>query len=265
MVFQNDVLVSVIIPVYNREGYVNMTLKNILENKYRPIELILVNDGSKDNSLSVLKQFKEKNETTDFLVKVLDQSNMGAPSARNLGYKNATGNYIQFLDSDDLIHSEKFSLQIPKMQKAKADFCLCDFEMHYTDEKRKVYYSNSKGLKKVLKTHGSFGCGSPLLTRNLANKVSWNVKLKRNQDVDYFLKASLFAEKIVYINQPLYTYIRHSSDRISDSYNKSDPVYTERIRSLKKIFKYTPNKINVIIAMVNLYLSLLRFKMKKLL
>jgi glycosyltransferase involved in cell wall biosynthesis len=263
MKVSKNALVSVIIPVYNREDFVGSTLDNLLANKYRPLELVLVNDGSKDESLSVLKEFKEKHEDENLIIKVLDQPNQGAPVARNLGYTHAQGTFIQFLDSDDLIDPEKFILQIDSMIKEGADFGLCDFEMIYVDSGKHVYHSNAGRLKKVLKTHGSFGCGSPLLTRKLADKIDWNINLKRNQDVDYFLKAALMSSKIAYLNKPLYTYIRHSSDRISDSYSKTSPVYHERIKSLNRLFGHIPNKFHAIIAIANLYLSLFKFKLNR--
>lgn len=263
MKISKNALVSVIIPVYNRADFVGSTLDNLLANNYRPLEIVLVNDGSKDESLAVLKEFKEQYEDETFIVKVLDQSNQGAPVARNLGYTHAEGVFIQFLDSDDLISREKFILQIDAMIKEGADFGLCDFEMIYVDNGKHVYHSNAERLRKVLKTHGSFGCGSPLLTKELADKIDWNINLKRNQDVDYFLKAALMSSKIAYINKPLYTYIRHSSDRISDSYSKTSPVYYERIKSLSRLFGHVPKKLHTLIAITNLYLSLFKFKLNR--
>src|SRR3546814_7476253 len=82
------------------------------------------------------------------------------------------------------------------MNSEHADFGLCDFEMVYTDTGRRVYHSNAEKIKKVLRTHGSFGCGAPLLRRQLADKIKWKTKLKRNQDVAYFQKAALLAKTI---------------------------------------------------------------------
>jgi len=225
-------LVSIIIPVFNRESLLPKTLQNLVDNRYRPLEVILVNDGSTDNSLKILEEFRDTYESKDLMIKVFDQANQGAPVARNLGYDNSTGEYIQFLDSDDLIDEEKFSLQIKSMKKQKADFGLCDFEFVYPREKRKIYHSNSKKLKKIINAVGSFGCGSPLLKRELSDKIRWNEELNRQQDVDYFLKAALLAENIAYVEKPLYYYINHDRDRISNRYNKTNPIYLLRIKSI---------------------------------
>ncbi|MEL7585549.1 MAG: glycosyltransferase family 2 protein [Prolixibacteraceae bacterium] len=264
MIRKNKPLVSVIIPVYNRESCLSDTLDNLVENKYRPIELILVNDGSKDNTLNVLKQFKENNETDDFRINVLDQPNSGAPAARNNGYRHASGEYIQFLDSDDLVDPDKFNIQIKAMEKEDADFGLCDFKMIYRNDNDKVIYcSNAKGLKKVLKARGTFGCGSPLLKKKLADAISWNVALKRHQDVDYFLKAALMAKKIAYVNQALYLYIHHGMERISDIYATTDPGYRLRMKSLEQLPRYHYNWHYITVALGSLYIALLKYNLKK--
>ncbi|MDM8176669.1 MULTISPECIES: glycosyltransferase family 2 protein [Olivibacter] len=256
-------LVSIIVPVYNRADFIGVTLENLVANQYRPLEIILVDDGSSDTSLSVLERFRESQQNELFTVKVFTQSNQGAPAARNYGFLQAKGAFIQFLDSDDLIDTNKFSEQIHSMELESADFGLCDFQMIYVDTNEQVYHSNAHKLKKVLKTHGSFGCGSPLLRKDLADKISWNVRLKRNQDVDYFLKAALMSMRIAYVPKALYTYVRHSSDRISASYSKTSPVYDERIRSLRQLFGRIPNKFHAAIALMNLYLSLFKFKLTR--
>lgn len=262
MVYKKNPLVSVIIPVYCRELFVWETLKNVYDNDYRPIELIVVNDGSTDRSLEVLQTFQQEFRNEEFDIKVLDQPNSGAPAARNLGYTHATGDFIQFLDSDDFISPKKFTTQIALMDDERADFGLCDFEMVYTGNNKRIYHSNAEKIKKVLRTHGSFGCGSPLLRRELADKISWNTKLKRNQDVDYFQKAALLATNIAYTAVPLYVYVRHENERISQSYSRTKPVYDLRIQSLIEIWKYNKNRFYLSLAIVNLFLSLFRFKIR---
>ncbi len=259
-------LVSIIIPVFNRSNVVMATLKNIFDNQYRPIDLILVDDGSTDDTLKVLELFKGQYQEQEFSVKVFSQSNQGAPVARNLGYSHSTGEFIQFLDSDDYIDPQKFLQQIALMQNDNADFGLCDFNMKYLEDDKTVYHSNKSKLNKVIKSYGSFGCGSPLQTRELANKVSWNPKLPRKQDVDYFLKSALMSNKIAYINKPLYTYVRSSKDdnRISASYDMEPPVFNERIESLQVIAVPNHRKLLKGQAILNLYLAMIKFKIKNL-
>lgn len=259
-------LVSIIIPVYNREKIVLNTLESIFRNRYRPIEMVLVNDGSTDNSLNVLELFKKQYQNEALTIKVLDQKNQGAPVARNLGYDNCKGQYIQFLDSDDYIDPDKFVDQITLMENQNADFGLCDFSMKYIEDDKTIYHSNEDKLAKVINSYGSFGCGSPLQTRALADKISWNSELPRKQDVDYFLKSALMSNKIAYINKPLYTYVRSTEDynRISASYEKNPPVFKERIKSLQEISVPSHNQLFKTKAIFNLYFAMVKFKIKKL-
>lgn len=103
-------LVSVIVPVYNREGLVGKTLDSILGQTYPHIEIVAVNDGSTDDSLAVLNRYAEKHQGK---LDVIDQENSGQVRARNNGLKKARGEYIAFLDSDDTWEKEKLARQIP--------------------------------------------------------------------------------------------------------------------------------------------------------
>ncbi len=93
--------VSVIIPIYNSEQFLEETIKTVLHQDYKNIELILVDDGSTDGSLQIAKKYESDKVT------VLHQLNQGACVARNLGLEHATGIYIQFMDADDLLSSSK--------------------------------------------------------------------------------------------------------------------------------------------------------------
>jgi len=260
----NKPLVSIIVPIYNRAALISTTLENLVANQYRPLEVILVDDGSSDASLSVLEQFRDTHQSEFFIVKVFTQVNQGAPVARNYGFSQATGAFVQFLDSDDLLDTNKFAEQIYSMEMEGADFGVCDFQMIYIDTDERIYCSNAQKLKKVVKTLGSFGCGSSLLRKSLADKISWNVRLKIAQDTDYFLKAALMSSRIAHVPKALYTYVRHSGERISAYHTTTPlvPIYKELIRSLRQLFCRTPNKFYTAIALKNLYYSLLKYKLK---
>lgn len=106
-------LVSVIVPTYNREGLIVDSLDSVFAQTYRPIELLVVDDGSTDNTREVVKEWGCKLAGHDrFLMRYFYQVNAGAPAARNLGFIESRGEYIQFLDSDDLLHPKKFQKQV---------------------------------------------------------------------------------------------------------------------------------------------------------
>ena len=107
-------LVSVIVPVYNREKFVSETIESILSQSYEPIEIILINDGSTDRSSTIINYYKNRHPNK---IRVINQENQGQINARNNGIKEATGDYIAFLDSDDLWLPEKLEKQIPLFEK----------------------------------------------------------------------------------------------------------------------------------------------------
>lgn len=117
-------LVSVVIPIYNVEKYLRKCIETVIDQTYTNIEIILVNDGSTDNSLQICNQFKEK----DKRIKVINKKNGGLSDARNVGIKNAQGKYICFIDSDDFI-SEKYIEELHNLiVENKAQIAVCGFE-----------------------------------------------------------------------------------------------------------------------------------------
>lgn len=103
--FIEDNLISVIVPVYNCEKYVGDCLDSILANKYQNLEVIVVNDGSTDNSAEIIKKYyNQKSEKYDNRVIYIEQNNMGLSVARNTGIKYADGDWISFVDADDIVH-----------------------------------------------------------------------------------------------------------------------------------------------------------------
>ena len=112
--------VSIIIPVYNTEKYLDRTLMSVLAQTYEDFEIICINDGSKDNSLSILESYAQK----DPRIKVISQENQGLSMARNNGLKDAKGEYIYFLDSDDALHPQMLEITVSKIIEHQADL-LC--------------------------------------------------------------------------------------------------------------------------------------------
>lgn len=119
-----DSLISVIIPVYNTEKYIGRCLDSVIGNTYKNLEIICVNDGSNDGSLSVLKEYEEK----DKRIKIISQKNSGVSAARNAGLDAANGSYIAFIDSDDWVGPSCFSLMLEAALKENADIVKCGYK-----------------------------------------------------------------------------------------------------------------------------------------
>lgn len=120
-----DGLVSVIIPVYNSETYLGMTLESVLKQTYPHWEVLMVNDCSRDNSAAVMEQYSRQDPR---IRSIHLKENSGAAVARNTGLKEARGRYIAYLDADDLWMPEKLERQIAFMEENQAVFSCCDYE-----------------------------------------------------------------------------------------------------------------------------------------
>ena len=118
---ENRPLISVIVPVYNMQDYLETCMNSILGQTYENLEIILVNDGSKDSSPQMCDAFAEK----DSRIKVIHKENGGLSSARNAGLDVATGDYIGFVDSDDSIRPNFFELLYDNLVKTDADVSVC--------------------------------------------------------------------------------------------------------------------------------------------
>lgn len=115
--------ISIIVPVYNVEKYLYDCINSILKQTISDFELILVNDGSKDNSGRICDEFSKR----DKRIKVIHKENGGLSSARNAGIEVAKGEYIGFIDSDDYIHSNMYEILYKNAQKYLSDIVVCDF------------------------------------------------------------------------------------------------------------------------------------------
>ena len=118
--------VSIIVPIYNMEQYLNRCLESIINQTYENIEIILINDGSKDNSLEICKNYAKK----DNRIMIIDQKNSGVSSARNSGLDKATGEYLAFVDPDDWIDKDGIEKMVDFALKHKCDIAFFDYKIN---------------------------------------------------------------------------------------------------------------------------------------
>jgi len=113
---KKEIKVSIIIPVYNAEKYIREDLDSLLGQSLREIEVICVDDGSKDSSLKILEDYQRKDDR----IKILKQENKGAGAARNEGMKEAKGDYLIFLDADDFFEKDMLEKSVGKMEEEES-------------------------------------------------------------------------------------------------------------------------------------------------
>ena len=229
-------LASVIIPTYNRAAYICKTLDSVWSQTYRPIEVVIVDDGSTDHTKQRIDAWVEKHTEEDFWTVYFYQKNSGAPTARNTGMKQATGRFLQFLDSDDYLMPEKLELQIEKMQEERTGICICDY--YHTDENGKniLLASNDRSMGQILTQARFLGTAIGVIDISYFKPglLKWNPKIKKAQDLDFYLKVFLIADKFSYVNKVLYKWIRHNELGITNTTKFNVKGYITNLISLRK-------------------------------
>lgn len=188
--------VSVVMPCYNNAPYVRQAVDSILQQDYPNIELIVVDDGSNDNSLEVLASYGER-------IKVVSQPNQGPAAARNNGIRHATGDYIAFLDSDDLWLQGKLSAQL-EFLKINPDFiaCFCswsvwdgnsipEFNLPTAEQRLELQQDKSGWLYLPLLDDSVIHTISVVIKKQIVDKVGFfNEEFRAGEDHDYWLRLS---------------------------------------------------------------------------
>lgn len=124
--------ISVIVPVYNMEKYLEKCLDSLVNQTLKEIEIIAVNDGSKDKSINILKKYSKKYKN----IKIYDHDNQGISKTRNFGIEKATGEYIAFIDSDDYVDTRMFEIMYKKAKKDNLDIVVCDYYNYYENKNK---------------------------------------------------------------------------------------------------------------------------------
>lgn len=234
---------SIIIPVYNAEKYIERCVKSVLVQTFKDWELIIVDDGSTDDSRIVCSKLKQGYSN----IRVLYKINGGAASARNLGVKEAIGNYILFIDSDDYWEGEKVLSQLEKQLRDKScDVCLYGCYDEFADSKirvksrgdyeKDVFASKNKGkiLTSLVSTNQFPGsCWIMSVKRELltSNNITFEEK-NRAEDIGWILSVVDKSKNFKYINAPIYVYTKGRWDSITGTAN---------LNSVKGVLKTTLN------------------------
>lgn len=171
--------ITVIIPIYNSEKFLYRCLNSVINQSFKDLEIILVNDGSKDKSLKICNEFKEK----DARIILIDKENGGVSSARNIAIEKATGKYIGFVDSDDEIDKFMYEKMYNAIENNNADLVLCDYIRTLNGEVKEFEMKLEKGLYNTKET----------LNDILLDYVSFNSKYILNQ----FTPTKLFKTSII--------------------------------------------------------------------
>lgn len=233
-------LVSVIIPSYNSGEYLNEAIESVVNQTYRNLEIIVVNDGSSDDTEEIAKEWQRKDKRIRYLK---HSRNKGLSTARNTGIKNSKGEYIAFLDADDIWLPQKLSLQIKKVQGPGADLVFSNWYIWEPERNTKIIafqVDPTQDKKSLLHSLVKRNFGSPstvFLRKSSLEKVGlFDESLNSSEDYDLWLRFCLKDMKIDFIKEPLIYYRRHSKQMTESTYI----MRTSRLRVFQKIIRKNP-------------------------
>lgn len=211
---------SVIIPCYNVEKYLSKCIDSVIDNHLEDLEIILVNDGSKDNTINIINDYKNKYPN---IIEVIDQKNQGLSMARNAGIEKATGDYITFLDSDDYVDNDFYRKLMDKVKEYQYDIVVADVKMIYIDHDIIV----NLGIEKDCKTKEEVKELMPTLYPAACNKIYRKefikeFKFKKGvwfEDVEFLYKIFPNIESIGLVKDTYYNYLQREGS-ITYVYNE---------------------------------------------
>jgi glycosyltransferase involved in cell wall biosynthesis len=253
--------VSIIMPVYNGAKFIADAINSVLSQTYKNVELLIVDDESTDKTLSIAKEFEGDK------VKVYSQKHAGACRARNFAFERSTGDYIQYLDADDILSKDKLEKQIYLLeQNGDNSIVFCSYTSNFEDYCKGVWqkqeidraYSNPIDLYlDIFNGKGSIMGISWLFPRELIiQSDKWNETLIKAQDWDFVIKIALKCPEVLYCNDT-FVYCRITGQNITSNQSpeaiNSVLVATESVR--KTIQSYEDSD-RVRKALISLYSSI---------
>ena len=181
-----NALVSVIIPTFNRKKRLEGTIVSVLNQSYKSIEIVVIDDGSTDETDVMVNSLSKDSRYENIQINYTYQNNNGACSARNLGMQKANGKYLPFLDSDDLLYPSYLDEQIKSIELNDSDCSICDFESIDDNGVVLQYFSNNRHPHEFIKKLIGPSISAVLIKReSLPQALSWNVGLRSTQDLDF--------------------------------------------------------------------------------
>ena len=224
-----DYLVSVIVPAYNSEAYIRRCLDSLVNQTLDSLEIVVVNDGSTDGTLSILQEYADNNDN----IVLINQKNGGIAKARAAGYLACRGKYIGWTDNDDFVESDMFEKMYKKAETENADYVYCDYDFFPQKVKTKEkWYKKYKGVVDWNFIERNTHPWNKLVRRDLCDEIEMGKALLEFSDSVY-VGLLLHAKKIVCMEDVLYHYrVGHGS--VSGSYKGRLPYYQEVSQRAKK-------------------------------
>lgn len=230
----NNSKTSIIIPVYKAEKYLNRCIDSIINQSYKNIEIILVNDGSPDNCPAICDEYAKK----DGRIKVIHKENGGVSSARNAGLDVATGKYIQFVDSDDWVEPEYSKSMIKLIEKKHSDLGICGYTI--VRQNRKIerctvsqsFEINSQNVKSLFNLHCNELLISPvnkIYKLELLRGLRFNKDISLTEDAIFNYAYLTKCANICVTDALLYTYFNNNESSLTKNFK---PTYFKNLKDV---------------------------------
>lgn len=225
----NEYKISIIVPVYNSKQYLKRCINSLICQNYGNVEIIVIDDGSTDNSLTILKDLAKQ----DSRIKVFHQINMGQGLARNVGLENATGDYVAFVDSDDFVHPDIYVRLLSLALKYKADVTVCGRTRFYNKQFKFNTLNSNKQLLEVHKYSGEEAAFHLFAITSDIKPALWDklYKIELFKDIKFpnyifedaavMYKVLMTANRVVTTKESLYAYFIHNGSTITMPWNKN--------------------------------------------
>ena len=229
--------VSVIVPVYNVEPYLDKCLNTLVNQTLKKIEIIIVNDGSKDNSEKIIEKYLKKYPEK---IKYIKKANGGLSSARNEGLKYASGEYIGFVDSDDYVSLNTFNLMYKKAKEKNFDLVVCNLNYVYETKTKMVSAGLDKDLENEDEVKKNIVFLYPAVWNKLYKKeILDSLKFKEGiwyEDVEFNFRVYPRVKSIGYVDKPLIQYVQRESS-ISKTIDKRLFNYLDNFNGLIRYYQ----------------------------
>lgn len=213
--------VSVIVPVYNTEKYIRKCVDSLRKQTHSDLQIILVNDGSDDHSLEVMREL----ELEDERILVVDKEHAGLSATKNAGLEVASGDYISFVDSDDWVDLNMYEIMLKQIEENGADAAYCEWTEEYSDGSsdikgrdgsKKVVLRGEEILNEHFRNKIYLRTSSGLLSRKIIEGMQFDTNLQPGEEMLFGFLALCNAKCVVYTNIPFY----HRLNRVGSISNK---------------------------------------------
>lgn len=265
-----DIKISIIIPIYNSEKYIEKCIESVLAQTINETEVILIDDGSKDCSGEICQKYAEKYPERIIYKQI---KNSGAAKARNIGLSMATGEYIGFVDSDDYVVPDMFEKLYEKAVSDDADIVACRFYGVYSDEIRELRIEHMKKTQygvSILENSEIIIYGDPFIwnkifRRSMLNKNNINFdNLKIFEDMEFTYMSYIKANKISLVDEALYYYNRSNEGSVTKGFGDK---FNDLFKAMSNILRYSKDNgcYDVLLfkfAFITFNHAIIRFKMK---